>query len=83
MALIDNGISAAREQYLNAGGLGILIRDGKLPHPGPEEILEPYDSAALLPCLALTFDYQWVNNPGYNRDRGPVSILAVRVHAQF
>jgi high affinity Mn2+ porin len=83
LALIDNGISAAREQYLNAGGLGILVGDGKLPHPGPEEILESYYSAALLPCLALTFDYQRVNDPGYNRDRSPVSIFAVRVHAQF
>jgi high affinity Mn2+ porin len=83
LALIDDGISAAREQYLNAGGSGLLVGDGKLPHPGPEEILESYYSAALLPCLALTFDYQRVNNPGYNRDRGPVSIFAVRVHAQF
>jgi hypothetical protein len=24
-----------------------------------------------------------VKNPAYNRDRGPVSIFAVRFHAQF
>ena len=32
-AAILNGISADRERYLNAGGLGILIGDGKLPNP--------------------------------------------------
>jgi high affinity Mn2+ porin len=83
LALIDDGISAARERYLNAGGLGILVGDGKLPHPGPEEIVETYYEAALLAQVHLTLDYQWVNNPGYNRDRGPVPIAAVRLHTQF
>jgi high affinity Mn2+ porin len=83
LAAIDNGISAARERYLNAGGLGILIGDGKLPHPGSERILETYYSAALFAHAAISLDYQWVDNPAYNRDRGPVSVFAVRVHAQF
>jgi high affinity Mn2+ porin len=80
---IVNGISATREQFLNAGGLGILVGDGQLPHPGPEQILETYYKAALFPHAQLTFDYQWVDHPGYNRDRGPVSIFAVRFHAQL
>jgi len=83
LALIDNGISAQREQYLNAGGLGILVGDGKLPHPAAERILETYYSAAVLPHTNLSLDYQAVENPGYNRDRGPVSIWAVRLHAEF
>lgn len=83
LALIDNGISADRERYLNAGGLGVLIGDGKLPHPGPEEIVETYYCASLLSFAQVTLDYQWINNPAYNRDRGPVSVFAVRVHAQF
>ncbi|MGH8210644.1 MAG: carbohydrate porin, partial [Steroidobacteraceae bacterium] len=83
LAVIDNDISAAREQYLNAGGLGVLVGDGKLPHPGPEEILETYYRAAVLPYAQLTFDYQWINHPAYNLDRGPVSVFAVRFHAQF
>jgi high affinity Mn2+ porin len=82
-ALVDSRISADRERYLNAGGLGILIGDGKLPHPGPEEILETYYSAAVLPFAQVTLDYQRINHPAYNRDRGPVSVFAVRVHAQF
>jgi high affinity Mn2+ porin len=80
---ILNGISAAREQYLNAGGLGILVGDGKLPHPRPENILETYYNAQLLAHAQLTLDYQWINHPAYNSDRGPVSVFAVRFHAQF
>ena len=83
VAAIVNDISASRERYLDAGGLGILIGDGQLPHPGPEQIVETYYSLAVLQQAFLTVDYQRVANPGYNRDRGPVSILAVRVHAQF
>ncbi len=83
LAAIDNDISAARERYLNAGGLGILVGDGRLPHQGPEQIVETYYSLAVLNFAHLTFDYQWINHPAYNRDRGPVSVAAVRVHAQF
>jgi high affinity Mn2+ porin len=83
LAAINNGISAQREAYLNAGGLGILIGDGRLPHPGPEQILETYYSLALSEFAHLSFDYQWINHPGYNRDRGPVPVFAVRLHAQF
>lgn len=83
LAGIVNGISAAREQYLNAGGLGILVGDGRLPHPGPEQIVETYYSLAVLKYAHLTLDYQWVDHPAFNRDRGPVSIFAFRVHAQF
>ena len=83
LAAINNGISAARERYLNAGGLGILIGDGKLPHAGPEQIIESYYSAAVWKFVHLTLDYQWIGHPAYNRDRGPVSVVAVRLHAQL
>ncbi len=80
---IMNGISATRERYLDAGGLGILVGDGQLPHPGNEKIIETYYDAAVFHYAQLTLDYQWINDPGYNRDRGPVSVFAVRIHAQF
>jgi high affinity Mn2+ porin len=83
VAFIDNGASAERERFLNAGGLGILVGDGRLPHPGAEQIAETYYSASLCSYAQLSFDYQWIANPAYNRDRGPVSVFAVRVHAQF
>jgi high affinity Mn2+ porin len=83
LAGIVNGISATRERYLNAGGLGILVGDGQLPHPGSEQILETYYRLAVVSWAQLTFDYQYVINPAYNIERGPVSIFAVRIHAQF
>ena len=83
IAVIDSNISAARQRYLNAGGLGLLVGDGKLPRPGPEQILETFYSAAIFSPVQLTFDYQRADHPAYNRDRGPVSIFAVRFHAQL
>ena len=83
VAGIVNHIAAAREEFLNAGGLGILVGDGQLPHAGPEQILETYYNLAVVPHAHLSLDYQFVKDPAYNRDRGPVSIFAVRFHAQF
>jgi high affinity Mn2+ porin len=83
LAAIHNGISAARERYLNAGGLGILIGDGKLPHAGPEQIVETYYSAGVWKFVHLSLDYQLIGHPAYNRDRGPVSVFAIRLHAQI
>ena len=83
IAAVNNGISGVREAYLNAGGLGILIGDGRLPHPGPEQIIESYYSAAVLNFAHLSLDYQLIGHPAYNRDRGPASVFAVRLHAQF
>jgi high affinity Mn2+ porin len=83
IAAVNNAISGEREAYLNAGGLGILVGDGRLPHPGPERIIESYYSAAVFNFARLSLDYQWIDHPAYNRDRGPVSVIAVRLHAQF
>jgi high affinity Mn2+ porin len=83
LAVLIDAISAEREQYLNAGGLGLLIGDGRLPHPGAEQGLETYYSLGVLHGCHVTLDYQFFENPAYNRDRGPVSVFAVRVHAQF
>ena len=82
IAGLVNGISAAHTAYLNAGGLGILVGDGRLPNPGPEKIAEIYYSFPLANWRA-TLDYQFIANPAYNRDRGPVSVIGMRLRAQF
>ena len=82
LAGVINEISSEAIAYFNAGGLGILIGDGRLPHPGPEQIIETYYSLPIGKWKA-TFDYQFIVNPAYNRDRGPVSIIGMRLHAQF
>lgn len=60
-----------------------MIGDGRLPHTGAERILKFYCRLAVIVQAHLTLDYQFVKNPAYNRDCGPVSIFAVRVHLQF
>jgi high affinity Mn2+ porin len=82
IAGIVNGISAAHRAYLNAGGLGVLVGDGQLPHPGYEQILETYYTFPVGAWKA-TGDYQLIANPGYNRDRGPVSVISGRLRRQF
>ncbi len=79
---VVNGISSVHQAFLNAGGLGILVGDGMLPHYGPERIIEAYYSLPVY-TWRVTFDYQFVDNPGYNRDRGPASVIATRFHVQF
>ena len=83
IAAVDNVISRTRQRYLDAGGLGILVGDGRLPHPAPERLIETYYSWHYSSTLQLTLDYQRVKNPAYNADRGPAPIYAVRVHASF
>ena len=82
VAGVVNGISSVHQAFLNAGGLGILVGDGMLPHYGLESIIETYYSLPLWAWRA-TFDYQFIENPGYNRDRGPVSVVALRLRSQF
>jgi high affinity Mn2+ porin len=82
-AFVVNQISQAARAYFAAGGLGILIGDGKLRRYGSEDILETYYSMAVAPWLTASADYQFIANPAYNRDRGPVSVLGARLHTQF
>jgi high affinity Mn2+ porin len=78
-----NRISHQGKLYLAAGGLGGIIGDGQLPNAGPEQILEAYYNIAIVKFAQFTADYQFINHPAYNRDRGPVSIFGVRLHLQF
>jgi high affinity Mn2+ porin len=82
VAGVVNGIAAVHQAYFNAGGLGILVGDGQLPHPGHEQIIETY-YALPLGSWNATADYQFIANPGYNRDRGPVSVFSGRLRRQF
>jgi high affinity Mn2+ porin len=83
LAGVIDGIGAEHELYLAHGGLGILAGDGRLPHPGDEGAMETYYDVALAKWVHMTLDYQFLGNPAYNRDRGPVSLLAARIHLQF
>jgi high affinity Mn2+ porin len=83
LACVVNGISAIHSDYLNAGGYGFMLGDGKLTNYGPEQILETFYKVRLLKWIWATADYQFVMNPGYNKDRGPVNIFGIRLHAEL
>jgi high affinity Mn2+ porin len=82
VAGVVEGLSPISRAYFAAGGLGILIGDGQLNYR-PEQILEVYYAYSVNKWATLTFDFQFVDNPGYNADRGPVSIFSARLHTQF
>jgi high affinity Mn2+ porin len=82
IAYINNNLSSTHRQYLENGGYGFLIGDGKLNY-GAEQIIETYYSMHLTKQIFLSPDYQFVINPAYNKDRGPVHIIGLRLHADF
>jgi high affinity Mn2+ porin len=82
LAGVINGLAGPHRHYLGAGGLGFIIGDGQLRY-GPEEILELYYNFQIHKGIDLTLDFQEINHPAYNRDRGPVSVGSIRVHFEF
>ena len=82
LALAQGDLSAAHKDYLGAGGIGSSLGDGKLNY-GSERVAEAYYLYQLSKPFSLTLDYQYLNNPGYNRDRGPVSVVSMRAHYTF
>src|SRR5579864_1539887 len=82
LAFISNGISRDHQEYLALGGLGFLLGDGKLNY-GRENIVETYYTLHVWRGIFTSFDAQYINNPGYNRDRGPLFAPALRLHAEF
>ena len=82
LAVLASGLSSQHRAYLADGGYGFILGDGRLDY-APEEILEAYYLWQPAKWLAITPDYQFIRNPGYNRDRGPVSVFGIRVHAEY
>ena len=82
LALSLNGLSPDHRDYLAAGGLGFMLGDGRLNY-AQERLFETYYALPLGRFFTATLDAQRIWNPGYNRDRGPVDLYALRLHAQF
>lgn len=77
-----NAISDVHQRFFAAGGTGILAGDGALRY-GWEESLEIYYDVQIWRTVHAALDYQFIANPAYNRDRGPVSVFAARLHWDF
>jgi high affinity Mn2+ porin len=82
IAFVSNGICKDHQTYLADGGLGFLLGDGGLNY-GRENILETYYTAHVWRGIYVSPGVQHINNPGYNRDRGPVTVPSFRLHVEF
>ena len=87
LAVEQNDLSSAHKEYLAGGGSGFLLGDGRLSY-GSERLLETYYNYQLTrhgaaTTIFVTGDYQHINNPGYNKDRGPADVVSLRVHLEL
>jgi hypothetical protein len=82
VAFVSNAIKADHQEYLKLGGLGFLLGDGNLNY-GRENIVESYYNWHAWRGMFYAVDVQHINDPGYNRDRGPAWVGSVRAHVDF
>lgn len=82
VAFVSNAIAKDHQIYLADGGDGFLLGDGRLNY-GREKIVETYYTAHVWRGIYVAPGLQHINNPGYNRDRGPVIVPTFRVHLEF
>jgi hypothetical protein len=81
-AAVRNGLSNVHRDYLAAGGLGFFIGDGRINYR-PETIFETFYSLSVTKYAWISVDWQYVRNPAYNADRGPVNVGSIRLHTEF
>jgi hypothetical protein len=81
-AFVSNGIARDHQRYLALGGQGFLLGDGALTY-GRETIFESFYNVHLWRGVYASVNLQHINNPGYNRDRGPVWVPGLRLHVDF
>jgi len=82
LVFVTDGINHNHALYLAYGGYGFLLGDGKLNY-GRENILESYYTLHAWRGIFPALDVQYVDHPGYNRDRGPVFVAGLRLHVEF
>ena len=87
VSLMRNGLSSARQQYLQAGGVSFFIGDyagtGQTITYKPEQIAEIYYNATVIKNVFAGVNFQHIQNPAYNAARGPVNIFSFRIHAEY
>ena len=93
LVVVSNAIKSDHQDYLRLGGLGFLLGDGNGSpnynrangdlNYGRENIVESYYNWHAWRGLFYAVDVQCIDNPGYNRDRGPAWVGSVRAHVDF
>lgn len=81
-ALAVHTLSTEHREYLARGGAGFLLGDGALRY-GPETVGEAYYRMSVATVLEISPDVQRIWRPGYNRDRGPVTVASLRVNIRY
>jgi high affinity Mn2+ porin len=79
VADVRNYLSGDQRSFLATGGVGFIIGDGQLKYD-PEAIVEAYYAWHAVKGWTISADYQHVQNPAYNQDRGPVTVFSIRLH---
>jgi carbohydrate-selective porin OprB len=82
VAVALNGINRDHRDYLAAGGLGFMLGDGALS-ASTEKVLDAFYRASFASFAAVTLEVERYWNPAFNRDRGPVTVYGLRLHAEF
>ena len=82
LGFAHNEISRARRAYLAAGGISFFIGDGALRYR-PEQVLEAFYKLQVVKGVTVSLNGQRILNPAYNADRGPVNLIATRLHLEF
>jgi carbohydrate-selective porin OprB len=82
LAAVSSDLADDHRRYLALGGKGFLLGDGRLRY-GRETLIEAYYTARVHRGLFAAADLQLVARPGYNRDRGPIAIGSLRLHAEL
>lgn len=82
LAYILDGASSSNQAFLEAGGADILDGDGALTY-GSERVVDAYYNYSVWKSIHVSPDYEFIDNPAFNRDRGPVSVFGIRLHGQF
>jgi len=82
LAGIMSGASRENQKFLEAGGVDLTDGDGALSYR-PEKVLEAYYAFQIFKSVQFTLDYQFIDDPAFNRDRGPVSVFGARLHWEF
>jgi hypothetical protein len=82
LAYDSNAIKRDHQDYLKLGGLGFILGDGHLNY-AREDILESYYNLHTWRGVYYALDAQFIDHPGYNKDRGPVLVESLRMHVDF
>jgi hypothetical protein len=82
VAAVTNGLSSGHRDYLQLGGSGFILGDGRLRY-AREDIVETYFTARAYHGISPAADLQLVVHPGDNADRGPIVVGSLRLHVEI